>query len=441
LPIRLNSKNKILIFIIRIGVASFNKAKYLVMKTFLNRISIIIAGGLWLFSSCQKSNNHSVTVPMFLDHNRMLIDAEMQKSDGSWRKVRLWIDPGNPTFSLSEKLARDIGLDLSVADDPEFKGARLAVPPPAGLRIGDFYLNTDSVNTIVMFQPFWFFTTMHNDANLPSSILRKYHIVFDYPKGEFTVALPNSTKPKGTESKASIHPETGIVQMDAFLDGDSLSFALDVGASYSFISEEKLLKFSARNPSWPNITGTLGCANMWGWWPANEQQFPVVRIPQIQWGNEVFTDIGFAGVTKFSPDGPTLGEWYSRKTAKPVDGFIGPNALKGYRVEIDYANSLVYFEKGKENDPTEMDIVGLSVRQLPDSTYQVVGLVQKNGKPCVDNIEPEDIIVSIDGFQTKGATMGTVVDKLRGKPGDLREIVIDRKGKEVVVKAKVEHFL
>ncbi len=93
------------------------------MKTFLNRNTILLSCGLWLFCSCQKSNNHSVTVPMVLDHNRMLVDAEMQKSDGSWRKVRLWIDPGNPTFSLSEKLARDIGLDLSVADDPEFKGA------------------------------------------------------------------------------------------------------------------------------------------------------------------------------------------------------------------------------------------------------------------------------------------------------------------------------
>jgi hypothetical protein len=37
--------------------------------------------------------------------------------------------------------------------------------------------------------------------------------------------------------------------------------------------------------------------------------------------------------------------------------------------------------------------------------------------------------------------MGTVVDKLRGRPGDIRNIVIDRNGEEVVVKAKVEHFL
>jgi hypothetical protein len=411
------------------------------MKTILNRVSIILSAGLWLFSSCQKSNDHSVTVPMVLDHNRMLVDAEMQQSDGSWRKVRLWIDPGNPTFTLSEKLARDLGIDLSSADNPDFNAARMTVPAPSGLRIGDFYLNTDSVNTMVMFQPYWLFTTMHNDANLPSSVLRKYTIIFDYPAGKFTIADPNTTKPQGMGSQAFVHPETGIVQLDAILDGDSMSFALDVGASYSFISEEKLLKFTARNPSWLNITGTLGCANMWGWWPENEQQFPVVRIPQIKWGNELFTEIGFVGVTKFSPDGPTLGEWYSRETLKPVDGFIGPNALKGYRVEIDYSNSLVYFEKGKENDPAEMDMVGLSIRQLPDSTYQVVGLVQRNGKSCVEGIEREDIIVSIDGFQAKGKTMGTVVDKLRGKPGDIRKILISRNGEEVIVNARVQHFL
>ncbi len=94
------------------------------MKTFLNRNTIILLFGLLVFCSCQKSNIHSVTVPMVLDHNRMLVDAEMQKSDGSWRKVRLWIDPGNPTFTLSEKLARDLGIDMSEADDPEFKGTR-----------------------------------------------------------------------------------------------------------------------------------------------------------------------------------------------------------------------------------------------------------------------------------------------------------------------------
>jgi hypothetical protein len=180
---------------------------------------------------------------------------------------------------------------------------------------------------------------------------------------------------------------------------------------------------------------------MWGWWPANEQQFPVVRIPEIKWGNTRFENLGIVGASDFSPNGPTLGEWYSRKTARPVDGFLGPNALKDYRVEIDYAKGMVYFEKGNPGLQNEMDLVGISVRQLPDKAYQVVGIVQADGKPGVEGLEPEDLILSIDGFKTQGATMGRVVDKLRGKPGDIRVIVVERKGIQIRVEAVVKRFL
>jgi len=54
----------------------------------------------------------SVTVPVVLDHNRMLVDAEIQRDDGSWRKVRLWVDSGNPDLFMNESLARDLGIDL-----------------------------------------------------------------------------------------------------------------------------------------------------------------------------------------------------------------------------------------------------------------------------------------------------------------------------------------
>lgn len=88
-----------------------------------------------------------------------------------------------------------------------------------------------------------------------------------------------------------------------------------------------------------------------------------------------------------------------------------------------------------------MDMVGISVRQMPDLSYQVLGIAICKGKLPVQGIEPEDKIVSIDGFLVKGATMGTVVDKLRGKPGMIRQIIIDRKGRKVIVNAKVDHYL
>mgnify|MGYP001767853820 CR=1 FL=1 len=61
------------------------------------------------------SNKKSVTVPFVLDHNRMLVEAEFQRKDGTWRKVRLWVDSGSTEFFISESLARDLGIDLSVS--------------------------------------------------------------------------------------------------------------------------------------------------------------------------------------------------------------------------------------------------------------------------------------------------------------------------------------
>jgi hypothetical protein len=407
---------------------------------FIYFILFVISSG-YITGQNKINNKKSVTVPFVLDHNRMLIDAEVQKSDGSWRKVKLWIDTGNPYLFMSQSLARDLGKDLSAKDKSATEISSLVVSNPAGIRIGNMDLNLDGVTSRVVFQPFWIFNSLHNEANLPSSVLKKYNIIFDYPKKELTIAEPGVTNPRGIASTININNETGILQMDAMIGNDSLSFALDNGASYSFISNEKLSVLTASHPEWPNITGTVGCANMWGWWPANENLSPVVRIPEIHWGQTSLKGVGIVGVFKFSPQGPTFGEWYSKKTARPVDGILGPNALKTFRVEIDYTKSKIYFEKTSEVDKQEMDIVGLSVRQLPDSTYQIVGVAKKEERLLVEGVEPEDILISIDEFKVRGHTMGRVVDALRGKPGDIHVLLLDRNGKRIKIAARVKHCL
>ena len=196
-----------------------------------------------------------------------------------------------------------------------------------------------------------------------------------------------------------------------------------------------------KHPEWPVVTGTLGCANMWGWWPENEELFQVVRVPEMQWGNITLENTGIAGVPDFPGNNLTLGEWYSLKTSYPVDGFLGANVLKAYRVGIDYASNRVYFAKGMLNTESDLDMVGISVRQMPDLSYQVLGIPKIQAKLMVQDIEPGDTIISIDGFSVKGATMGTVVDKLRGKPGEIRKIIIERKGEKISIDAVVEHYL
>jgi hypothetical protein len=322
-------------------------------------------------------------------------------------------------------------------------------------------LDFQGVRSLVMFEPRWLFTVMHNDANFPSTVLKRYQVVFDYPGRRLTIAAPGSLTPRGVRAPAAVNAETGIVQIDAVIDGDSLSFALDNGASYSFVDNEVLERLHERHPDWPRMTTAIGCANMWGWWPPEEQTLSVMRLPEIQWGPVRLTDVGIVGVSKLSADGPTLGAFYSQKSARPVNGFLGPNAFKAFRVEIDYAGGAVYFErpagtqgrmasseertagtnKATAPDSHDMDIVGLALRPETDGSYSVIGIATKDGKPSVEGVEPGDKLLEVDGLKATGATMGTVIDALRGAPGETRALLLERNGKQFRVVARVERFL
>jgi hypothetical protein len=398
---------------------------------------------LWLAAaSCQEKIGKSATVPMVLDHNRMIVEAEIQRQDGTWRTVRLWIDTGNPDFFMNEALARDLGIDLSAMaqNDSTSVGRPLTVPPPKGVRIGDMALNFDSVNSKVMVEPKFLFSATGADANLPSTVLQKYGVVFDYPKREFTIAEPGSLKPQGERVPAAVNRQTGIVQVDAAIGSDSMSFALDIGASYSFVSAGVFDRLAQNHPDWPRTAGAVGCANMWGWWP-DEPNWPVMRVAEIDCQGVKLGEVGLIGLPNFFANGSSLGDWYSRKTARPVVGFLGPNALKAFRVEIDYADSAVYFEKGADFDSQDMDLVGLTIGQDADGAYLVIGVTQKDGKPAVEGVMPGDKLLKVGAVEATGATMGKVVDALRGQPGETRTLLLDRAGQQITVDAKVEHWL
>jgi hypothetical protein len=408
----------------------------------LKCLFVAIGCVLPVLASAQGERTTSATVPMVLDHNRMLVEAEFQKEDGSWRKARLWVDTGNPDFIMSASFARDLGIDLPAAQEQTGGGSvpPFETPPPVGVRIGGMPVSFEGVKSKVLFTPQWLFSTMHCDANLPSTVLKQFDVVFDYPRLLLTIAEPGSLGPRGLRASADIHPKTGIVQIDAVIDGDSLSFALDNGASYSFVSDDVLEQLSQRHPSWPRSIGAIGCANIWGWWPG-EPDWPLLRLREIQWGPVPLLDVGMAGLPKFFPNGSTLGAWYSQKTANPVDGFLGPNAFKAFRVEIDFANSAVYFERGASTDSCDMDLVGLTLRLETDGRYQVIGVATKDGRPVAEGVEPGDTLLDVGDLKTTGATMGTVVDALRGKPGERRILVLERDGRRFSVEAKVQRLL
>ncbi|MBE0646783.1 MAG: hypothetical protein IH596_03255 [Bacteroidales bacterium] len=380
-----------------------------------------------------------MTVPFTLDHNRMLVDGKIQRNDSTWRKAVLWVDTGNPDLFLSPELANDLGIELptdSLLPDHGF----VEVFPPKSIRLAGMELNLDSVTCYVVVSRYWFFTASHCDMNLPSTILKRYDVVLDYPERELTLAKPGEIKFNGLPVAADIRAETGIIQIEAMMEEDSLSFALDNGASYSFGSTELLDLLQETEPDLPVCTGAVGCANIWGLVP-REESWAVVRIPKLKWGAISLTDVGMTIPPDFTPDGKGMMNWYSQKTVHPVDGFLGPNAYNAFCLGIDYRNQLIYFYQSGEPEPNDMDLVGLTLHPEADSSWVVIGVARTNGKPLVEGVKAGDKLLQIDDLKTTGATMGTVVDALRGKPGEKRTVILERNGARISVVAKITRII
>src|SRR5215471_21258970 len=53
-----------------------------------------------------------VTVPITLDHNRTIIDVYLPLPDGSTKRVRGWVDNGNPELEITDTLAQKLGLQF-----------------------------------------------------------------------------------------------------------------------------------------------------------------------------------------------------------------------------------------------------------------------------------------------------------------------------------------
>jgi hypothetical protein len=247
---------------------------------------------------------------------------------------------------------------------------------------------------------------------------------------------------RGHRVPAAIERTTGVAQVEVSIDGKPLSLAIDLGASYTFIDGGFMNGLAATRPEWPSYFGPAGCANMWGYWPARENTWKVYRLPSVVLGSgEEETPIEGLGIVSLpSAVLGGLGSWYSGKTSRRVEGFLGPNAFKAFRLGIDYAEGAIYLERTGAFDDRDMDLVPVGVRFRADGSWEVFDRALKDGRPLTSSLEAGDILVSIDGLATKGLSMGPVVDALRGTPGSRKSIVVQRRGEELRVEAVVERL-
>ena len=91
---------------------------------------------------------------------------------------------------------------------------------------------------------------------------------------------------------------------------------------------------------------------------------------------------------------------------------------------------MTWWQPGPLPAARDLDIVGLTLRAESDGSFTVAGVVSRDGRPLVPGVQPGDKLLRVDALDAANAPMGTVIDALRGKPGAVRILVLEREGKK-----------
>ena len=395
-------------------------------------LALVLLSSAWAQTQAPAPAAKSTTVPVTLDHNRVIIDVRFPLADGTMKRVRAWVDNGTPDMWITEDLAKKLSLPISESKEGQEPKGR-TVPPPPAIVIGGMTIRAADVKEVKVTDRDAVGPGMSAEINLPSTVLRNYDVSVDYLNREFSIAAPGSLPFKGTSAKVTINPQNGLVQVPAKIAGGSYNLALDLGASFSLVSADLLEKWQRANPQWPHMIGAVGPANMWG---SNEEpREALLRIPSIEYGPVTLSQIALGAFPAQWMD------WYQKRAGVATIGELGGNALLNYRVGIDYAHSTVYFDQTSKRRPPELEVVGLTLRPEKDGKYTVIGVTDYEGKFSVPDAMVGDTLVAIDKTPAKGGTMGQVWSLLGGSPGDVRTLTLERDGKSITAQAPVRQFL
>jgi hypothetical protein len=375
----------------------------------------------------------SVTVPVTLDHNRVVIDIYLPLADGSNKRVRGWVDTGNPDLWMSRRVATLMGLTVDCSEktcsatgslhEIVIGGVKISF---ANLKQARIMVTSDQAQDVMI-------PGMSAEINIPSSVLRNYAVVVNFPDREFTIGAPGSVKFNGMSGKIFVNPENGLVQVPSRIDNKSYNLGLDVGASISFLSRDVFDKLAASHLQWPRMTGAVGPANLWG--TNDEPQWKLLRLERLQYGPQFLTG---AAMVSTPPDASAFLE---KRAGITTAGLLGSNALLNYRIGIDYFHKMAYFEIGTTFKAPDFDVVGLILRPETDGRFTVIGVADFDRKPSVPEVQAGDQLIAVDKIPAPGSTMGQVWSMLEGIPGQERRLTLERGGKQFTVAAKVQHFL
>jgi hypothetical protein len=372
------------------------------------------------------NNTTQVSVPMVVDHNQPLIDVAIPRSDGSTMQVKALIEIATPDLWISRRVAEALGIaikcDAQVCAGTLTSQAlaiyvgdmKIALPPKSEIKIpaGDGKI----------------FPGTNVEITVPSTLLRNYDVLVDFPDHSFTLGTAGTMHFKGAQSKVQIDPGNGMVQVPSKIENKKYNLVLDLATPISRLSAELFEKLSAEHPDWPHMTGAVGPVNIGD--TDAETKLKVMRVDRVQFGALFLIDLAAEEASE-----------NQSAELKGASGLLGADVLLNYRVGIDYAHSMLYFDIGRMSQFPEFDVIGLTLRAENGGGFTVIGIVEFEGKPSVPEVQIGDHLMAVDGIPAINSTMGQVWSMLGGSPGQERNLTIERSGKQFDVMATVRHFL
>lgn len=276
------------------------------------------------------------TVPLVLgDNNRPYVDVALRGPEGAERIVRMLVDTGGGGFILGEDAARALGLDWD-APGEEARFARVASPPEA--RVGGKPLSLVPERVLVALGESGMPGDEEADGLFPGHVLAQYHVIFDYPAGELTLAEPGSVEPKGEPLPMGVSEPTGFPRTEVRIGGKAYGFLLDTGPPATIVSQALVEQWHQSHPDWERHDGAAGIARALE--AVGGGVLETMTVEDAEWGPFALDDFTVAA----QPEG-TFEDYLSGMMSGPVVGALGGNVLRQFRVELDYANETLYLAR------------------------------------------------------------------------------------------------
>ncbi|HEY5096365.1 MAG TPA: aspartyl protease family protein [Candidatus Eremiobacteraceae bacterium] len=375
--------------------------------------------------------NKDVAIPFELANNHIFVKVNVDKSKPLW----FVLDTGDKYAIINEQNAKDIGLDLG--------GGEVEVTGVGNQTSTAYYVKNSSYSIAGLdgfSQPIFLALplegvaahTGHASAGIIGfDFLSKFIVEIDYDNKTLILHDRDQYQYHGNGEILPLtfghgHPhiaaqitQEGRAPIDA-------TFLLDVGdggavtLNSPFVTQEHLMDSSQKT-----ALRTMGYGVGGGF------KSPVGRIRQLEIGRFTIPN----PVTAYSQ--ATGGAFATNE----VQGSIGADILRKFKVILDYAHNRVILEPGAHfADPLEYDMSGLalSANDVPEKTLNV-DEVYPDSPASEAEIQGGDVITSIDGRPISQYTLSDVREMFRHETK--HDLTFDRGGQTVNVTLKLRRLI